>query len=130
MEQFLFDKNTEFDTNKLFLDNYPMFKNCKRSIPPFTLPNTVNGACDIFSTPDHSQFIYRMTTNNIVLLGPSKEFIDNIDNVSWLLKNILNSSGSVLKTDTKCIFNYDNKKYYYNISKKDNIINMEISQNG
>lgn len=130
MDQIFFKKDSEFDTNKIFLDNYPMFKDCKRSIPPFILPNTINGACIIFHTSDFSQFMYRMITNNIVLLGPSKEFIDNIDNISWILKNILNSSGSVLKTDTKCIFNHNNKKYYYSIFKKDNIINMEISQNG
>ena len=40
-----------------------MLANNKRSIPPFTMPNTINGAAIIFNTPDKSQFIYTMCSD-------------------------------------------------------------------
>ena len=87
-KQTLFKRDSEYDTYSEFIKDFPMFKGCKKSIPPFILPNTLNGACVIFGSRDKSQFIYKMTDHSISLLGPSVDLFNNINNISWIIKNI------------------------------------------
>ena len=118
-DEILFSKNSEFDTLKVFGEDFPMFKENRRSIPTFIIPNTVNGACVIFSTLDKSQFIYRMCNHDVILLGPSMEFLENVCkdnklNVGWILDNIIkdDSISSYFKKDEDTYeFAYNGNKY-------------------
>ena len=115
MKDNLFSKTSEFDTLSAFKKDFPMFASCKRSIPPFILPDTVNGACIIFSTKDKSQFIYSMCSHRVSLLGPSKEFSDQFerdDLIPWIIENILNLKGSNYeKRGDEYIVKYNNRPY-------------------
>ena len=115
MEDKFFDKSSEFDTLSAFKKDFPMLGDCKRSIPPFILPETVNGACIIFSTSDKSQFIYSMCAHRIYLLGPSKEFAEHFtkdDFIPWTIEKILNiKDANIVKQDDEYIFDYKDRKY-------------------
>ena len=125
MDQILFKKNTDFDTNKVFLEEFPMFKDCKRSIPPFILPNTINGACVIFRTDDNSQFIYKMVSHKVTLLGPSEELMKNFD-YSWILNNVFKVSSTIIKSNNCINFTYEQKKYKMIIGDNDIILSLEV----
>ena len=115
MKDNYFEKSSVFDTLSAFKNDFPMLANCKRSIPPFILPDTVNGACIIFSTKDKSQFIYSMCNHRVSLIGPSKEFAEHFDKADlplWIIENILDLKGTNLEQiGDEFRFRY-NDKYY------------------
>lgn len=115
MKDNLFDKTSEFDTLSAFKKDFPMLANNKRSIPPFVMPNTVNGAAIIFNTPDKSQFIYTMCSHRVYLIGPSREFVKHFkddDLICWIIENILNlKDTNYTKNGDEYIVKYNNRDY-------------------
>ena len=115
MKDNYFDKTSVFDTWSVFKNDFPMLSNCKRSIPPFILPNTVNGACVLFSTNDKSQFIYTMCSHRVYLVGPSKEFVEHFDKPDlplWIIENILGLKGTnPEKIGDEYRFKYENRYF-------------------
>ena len=130
MEKNIFTKKSNFDTVSQFNKDFPMFKDTHRSIPPFILPNTVNGACVIFRTSDNSQFIYRMCNKSIELLGPSEEFVKILESEEidfyWIMHNILNISVSQCKTQQGYEFSYEKIRYIIKIDNNDRY-NLSLS---
>ena len=134
-KQILFKRDSEYDTYSEFIKDFPMFKYCKKSIPPFILPNTLNGACVIFGSKDKSQFIYKMTDHSISLLGPSVDLFNNINDISWIIKNIfiLNVSSTIIKKnkgdhEIEYSFNYENCKYVLTTFDDELDVNINIKK--
>lgn len=106
----IFNKDTKYDTEKIFKETFLMFKDCKIVLNPFLIMNT-NGACIIFKTLEGSHFIYTSSNNTCYLIGASQELLDNCS-IAWVMKNILNISAAYTRISTKsCAFTYEGKKY-------------------
>lgn len=134
--QNLFKRSSEYNTYAEFIKDFPMLKDCKRSIPPFILPDTVNGACVIFGTKDKSQFIYKLTDHSISLLGPSVDMLKNIDDnngIYHIIHDTFNVSSTIIvkSRDDKeyvYIFNYNGVKYNLTLYINGININMYIKK--
>jgi hypothetical protein len=120
----IFNKDTKFDTEKEFKTLFPMFKNTKIVLNPFSIINT-NGACIIFKTIDKSHFIFTTSNNTCYLIGASQELLDSCS-VPWVMKNVLDISVAYTRISTKsCAFTYEGKKYV--LITKDCHKNVSIS---